>query len=86
MIDFCEGGGAKGVNPPLRLLVGLDQPRFPQNSQVTGDARTSDRQQRRQLTRGRRAAGQCLQQRPPVFVGDCPQNSFHAHESTTGVT
>ena len=78
LIYFCERCGAKTVDPPLRLLAGLDQPRFPQDSQVAGDARTSDRQQRRQLTRGRRAAGQRLQQRPSALVGDRPQDSFHA--------
>src|SRR5213595_1876410 len=78
LIYFCERCGTKTVDPPLRLLAGLDQPRLPQHSQVAGDARTSDRQQRRQLTRGRRAAGQLLQQRPPALVVDRPQNSFHA--------
>ena len=77
LIDFCERCGAKTVDPPLRLLPGIDQPCFPQHSQVAGDARPSDRQQRRQLTRGRRAAGQRLQQRPPALVGDRAQNSFH---------
>jgi hypothetical protein len=77
VIYFCERCGAKTVDPPLRLLASLDEPRFPQHSQVAGDARASDRQQRRQLTRGRRAAGQRLQQRPPALVGDRPENSFH---------
>ena len=86
MIHLCERRGAKTVDPPLRLLAGIDQPCFPQHSQVAGDARTSDRQQRRQLTRGGRAAGQRLQQRPPALVGDRPQNSFHANKRTKTVT
>ena len=86
LVYFCERFGAKAVDPPLRLLAGLDQPGFPQHSQVAGDARTSDRQQRRQLARSRRAAGQRLQQRPPALVGDRPQNSFHAPNRTKTVT
>jgi len=78
LIYFCERCGAKTVDPPLRLLAGLDQPRFSQDSEVAGDARTSDRQQLRQLTRSRRTAGQRLQQRPSALVGDRPQDSFNA--------
>jgi hypothetical protein len=44
LIDFCERGGAETVDPSLRLLAGLDQPCFPQHSQVAGDAGTSDGQ------------------------------------------
>ncbi len=48
--------GAKTVDPPLRLLADLDQPRLPQHPQVPRYPRAGNRQQRRQLTRGRRAA------------------------------
>src|SRR4029079_10930969 len=78
LIYFCERCGAKTVDPPLRLLAGLDQPRFSQDSEVAGDARTSERQQLRQRTRSRRTAGQRLQQRPSALVGDRPQDTFHA--------
>ena len=32
LIYFCERCGAETVDPPLRLLAGLDQPRFPLNT------------------------------------------------------
>jgi len=29
LIEFCQRRRAKGVDPPLCLLVNLDKPRFP---------------------------------------------------------
>ena len=85
-IDFCERPGAKGVNPPLCLLADIDQPGFPQHPQVPRDARASDWQHRCQFTRGCRTVGQGFQQRPPAFVGHCPQNSLHSRERIKVVT
>ena len=78
VIDLGEWLGAKAVDPPLRLLADLDQPRLPQHPQVPRYPRAGNRQQRRQLTRGCRAAGQGLQHRPPALVRQCPQHGFHA--------
>src|SRR5690349_21767120 len=61
VIDLSERLGAKTVDPPLRLLVDLDQSRLPQHAQVPRDPWARNRQQRRQLTRGGRAVGQGLQ-------------------------
>ena len=55
-IDLGERLGAKTVDPPLRLLAGLDQPRLPQHPQVPRYPRAGNRQQRRQLAHAGRAA------------------------------
>ena len=49
-IDLGERLGAKTVNPPLRLLADLDQPRLPQHPQMPRYPWVSNRQQRREIT------------------------------------
>jgi len=43
-IDFGERCGAKSVDPPLSLLANLDQPSFPQHSQMPRYTRASNGQ------------------------------------------
>lgn len=76
-IDLGEWLGTKTVNPPLRLLANLNQPDLAQDPQVSGYPWASNRQQRRQLTGGRRTTNQGLQQRSPALVRQRPQNGFH---------
>jgi hypothetical protein len=71
-VDLGERLGPKRVDPPLSVLADVDQPRLPQHPQVPRHPRASNRQQRCQLTRGCRAAGQGLEHRPPALVRECP--------------
>ena len=76
-IDVGQRLGAKSVDPPLRLLANLDEPRLPQHPQMPLDPRAGNWQQRRQVARGCRAAGQGLEQRPPALVRQSSKNRFH---------
>jgi len=76
-IDLGERLRAEAVDPPLGFPADLDEPGLPQHPQVPRYPRAGNRQQRRQLTRSCRTAGQGLQHRPPALVRQCPQSSFH---------
>ena len=77
LIDLGQRLGTKAIDTPLRLLANLHEPRLTQHPQVPRDAGSRDRQQRRQVTRSGRTAGERLEHRPPAVVRQRPQNSFH---------
>jgi hypothetical protein len=76
-IDLGQRFGAKTVDPPLRVLADVDQPRLSQDPQVPRYPWTGYGQQGGQLTGGCRTASQGLQHRAPASVRQCLQNRFH---------
>lgn len=52
LIELSERFGAQSVDPKLCTSVHLDESDLPKDSQMSRDARTSDRQQCRQLANG----------------------------------
>ncbi len=77
-VHLCKGLPPQAVHPELRLLAHFDEAGLTQDSQVSRDPRTSDRQLRGQLTRGRRPAAQGLEYGPAARVRQGLKYSVHS--------
>src|SRR5918995_1121456 len=76
-VDFCERLGTQVVHPKLRFLAHVDEAGMTQDSQVSRDARTSDRQQCGQLTHGGGTVAERLQHGSPACVRQRLQHRIH---------
>jgi predicted dehydrogenase len=77
-VQFRERLGPQPVNPPLSLVLDLDQAGLSQHAQVPRDPGTGNGQQRRKLSDRCRSMSQCLHDSSPAPIGQSRQHCIHA--------
>ena len=77
LVKLGERPRAQAVDPELCLLVHLDESCVAEDPQVSRGTRTSDWQQRRELTRRSRTLAQGIQDGSPTRVGEGLQDGVH---------